>query len=63
VNVLFSRNLAEVFRLFLRQGVTAFGGPAAHIAMMHDETLKRRNWLSGLLNGVNVASLGLMSNV
>lgn len=27
-------------------GFTAFGGPAAHIAMMHDETVKRRKWLS-----------------
>jgi chromate transporter len=26
--------------------MTAFGGPAAHIAMMHDETVKRRKWLS-----------------
>lgn len=41
----FSRNLAEVLRLFLKLGVTAFGGPAAHIAMMHDETVKRRKWL------------------
>jgi len=37
--------LAEVARLFLRLGVTAFGGPAAHIALMHDETVKRRQWL------------------
>ena len=27
-------------------GLTAFGGPAAHIGMMHDETVKRRKWLS-----------------
>ncbi|HEY4667610.1 MAG TPA: chromate efflux transporter [Anaerolineales bacterium] len=39
-------NLREVATLFLRLGLTAFGGPAAHIAMMHDETVKRRKWLS-----------------
>lgn len=41
-----SRNLLEVARLFLKLGFTAFGGPAAHIAMMHDEVVKRRKWLS-----------------
>jgi chromate transporter len=32
--------------LFLRLGSTAFGGPAAHIAMMEDEVVVRRGWLS-----------------
>jgi chromate transporter len=41
-----SSHLAEVTRLFLRLGFTAFGGPAAHIAMMHDEVVKRRGWMS-----------------
>lgn len=39
-------SLAEVAKLFLRLGATAFGGPAAHISMMHDEVVKRRQWLS-----------------
>lgn len=37
--------LSDVVRLFLRLGFTAFGGPAAHIAMMHDEVVTRRHWM------------------
>jgi chromate transporter len=37
--------LNEVALLFLRLGTTAFGGPAAHIAMMEDEVVRRRQWL------------------
>jgi chromate transporter len=38
--------LVELALLFLRLGVTAFGGPAAHIAMMQEEVVSRRKWLS-----------------
>lgn len=38
--------LREVAAYFVRLGFTAFGGPAAHIALMRDELVKRRCWLS-----------------
>ncbi len=38
--------LKEIFTLFLRLGATAFGGPAAHIAMLEDEVVKKRGWIS-----------------
>jgi chromate transporter len=39
-------DLSELTRLFFRLGTTAFGGPAAHIAMMEDEVVRRRQWLT-----------------
>jgi chromate transporter len=39
-------SLRELAAFFLRLGTTAFGGPAAHIAMMEDELVRRRHWLS-----------------
>ncbi len=41
-----TESLREVTLLFLRLGFTAFGGPAAHIAMMHDEVVTRRKWMA-----------------
>jgi chromate transporter len=39
-------SVGEVARLALKLGFTAFGGPAAHIAMLHDEVVTRRKWVS-----------------
>ena len=51
--------LAEVTLFFLRLGVTAFGGPAAHIAIMRDEVVKRRKWIDeqGFLDLLGAANL------
>jgi chromate transporter len=38
--------LAEVTGLFFKLGVIGFGGPAAHIAMMRDEVVRRRRWIN-----------------
>lgn len=37
---------AEVFLVFLRLGVTSFGGPVAHLGYFREEFVTRRNWLS-----------------
>jgi chromate transporter len=39
-------SVGEVARLFLKLGTVAFGGPAAHIAMMDDEIVHKRGWLT-----------------
>ena len=54
-----SGSLAELAREFLRLGFVAFGGPAAHIAMMEERFVRRLHWLSrerflDLLGAVNL---------
>jgi chromate transporter len=51
--------LGEVARLFLKLGVIGFGGPAAHIALMREEVVRRRRWLSDerFLDLVGMANL------
>ncbi len=41
-----NKNLKEVAKLFFKLGSIAFGGPAAHIAMMEDEVVKKRKWMT-----------------
>ena len=38
-------NLKEIAQLFLKLGIIGFGGPAAHIAMMQDEVVRKRKWM------------------
>ena len=39
-------NLKEIALVFFRMGCFAFGGPAAHIAMMDEEIIQKRKWMS-----------------
>ncbi|MBF0459422.1 MAG: chromate efflux transporter [Nitrospirae bacterium] len=64
-------SLVELAKLFLKFGVTAFGGPAAHIAMMEAEVVGRKKWLTrerfldlvgavNLIPGPNSTQLGIL---
>ena len=51
--------LIELAKLFLKLGAFGFGGPQAHIAMIHDEAVVRRGWLSEeqFLEGVAICEM------
>lgn len=53
------QRLRELATVFLRLGLIAFGGPAAHIAMIDDEVVRRRRWMGReqLLDLIGVTNL------
>jgi chromate transporter len=53
------QRLKDLTQVFLKLGTIAFGGPAAHVAMMDDEVVKRRGWMTRekLLDLLGVTSL------
>jgi chromate transporter len=54
-----SVSLAEMGRLFLKLGAIGFGGPLAHIALIQDECVDKRNWIdrSKLLRGLSLCQM------
>lgn len=53
------RELVDLGAVFLRLGVTSFGGPAAHVALMREEFVRRRAWIddAAYLDLIGAASL------
>lgn len=45
-DVISDRSPMRVFLIFIRLGLTSFGGPVAHLGYFHDEFVARRKWIS-----------------
>jgi len=69
-NINISGRLKEVALLFLKLGTFSFGGPAVYIALMHQETVRRRHWIdeqrfldlvgaTNLIPGPNAAEMAI----
>ena len=54
-----SSRLLELTQLFLHLGSLGFGGPQAHLALLHEEVVVRRHWLSeeAFLEGVAICEM------
>ncbi|AFZ45095.1 chromate transporter, chromate ion transporter (CHR) family [Halothece sp. PCC 7418] len=46
MNTTLSQRLLEIAQVFFKLGIIGFGGPAAHIAMMEEEVVTRREWIA-----------------
>lgn len=42
----YPERIKELIKLFLKLGIIGFGGPAVHIAMMEEEVVRKRKWMS-----------------
>ncbi|MHB8438855.1 MAG: chromate efflux transporter [Acidimicrobiales bacterium] len=53
------RHLGEIAGTMLRIGSSAFGGPAAHVGLLHDEFVKRRHWVDEqeFVDGLGITSV------
>jgi chromate transporter len=45
-DVMVKHSIKEIISVFLKMGFTAFGGPAAHVAIMEEEIVEKRGWVS-----------------